>query len=124
MSAAASKCRAGLRRLAANGRIRFASAKAGIQRAGRSTVRRIAKVMAGCPDVKVQIAGHTDSIGSAAYNQALSGRRAEAVRQLLVNRGVPAERISVAALGSSQPLASNANAAGRARNRRIDIRVQ
>jgi len=67
--------------------------------------------------------GHTDSIGTVAYNQKLSVRRAEAVKQHLVSHGVAADRIYISGKGKSQPVASNKTAAGRAQNRRVDIEV-
>lgn len=67
--------------------------------------------------------GHTDSVGTVAYNQKLSVRRAEAVKHYLVSHGVASDRIYVSGKGKSQPVASNKTAAGRAQNRRVDIEV-
>ncbi len=67
--------------------------------------------------------GHTDSIGSDAYNQALSVRRAEAVKAYLVTKGVAANRITASGKGKSQPVADNRTAAGRAQNRRVDVEI-
>jgi len=67
--------------------------------------------------------GHTDSIGSDAYNQALSVRRAEAVKAYLVTKGVAANRITASGKGKSQPVADNRTAAGRAKNRRVDVEI-
>ena len=69
----------------------------------------------------LQIIGHTDSDGDAAYNQQLSEGRARAVANVLISRGVPASRISAIGRGESQPVASNLNAAGKAQNRRVEI---
>lgn len=65
------------------------------------------------------IEGHTDSRGSDAYNQKLSQRRAESVRQYLVDKGVPASRLDAIGKGESSPIADNATAEGRAQNRRV-----
>ena len=73
---------------------------------------------------RVRIEGHTDNRGGANLNQVLSQRRAEAVRDALVERGVDGNRISAVGLGADAPLASNDSAAGRARNRRVDIIVE
>jgi len=67
--------------------------------------------------------GHTDSIGSVAYNQKLSIRRAEAVKAYLVHKGIESNRVYTEGKGKSQPVADNKTAAGRAKNRRVEIEV-
>ncbi len=67
--------------------------------------------------------GHTDSIGTEAYNQKLSIRRAEAVKEYLVSQGVERNRVYTEGKGESQPVASNKTAAGRAQNRRVEVEV-
>ena len=69
----------------------------------------------------IEVAGHTDSVGSAAYNQKLSEQRAQAVANYLVSRGVNRERLMVTGAGANHPIASNATDAGRAENRRVEI---
>jgi OOP family OmpA-OmpF porin len=71
----------------------------------------------------VDLVGHTDSVGSDAYNQRLSERRAMAVKEYLISRGVSPSVIAARGAGESQPVASNATAAGRAQNRRVDVTV-
>ncbi|MEO0356951.1 MAG: OmpA family protein [Pseudomonadota bacterium] len=73
------------------------------------------------PNSTVQIVGHTDNTGSAAYNQGLSQRRAEAVSQVLINNGVPAGRLQSIGRGEDAPVANNLTAEGRAQNRRVEI---
>ena len=75
------------------------------------------------PDLTVRVEGHTDSQGSDAYNQGLSERRAMSVKDVLVRDGVAASRISTIGYGKSRPVASNDTAEGRARNRRVEIKV-
>ncbi|MBZ4336464.1 MULTISPECIES: OmpA family protein [unclassified Corallococcus] len=70
------------------------------------------------------IEGHTDSRGSEDYNDQLSERRAESVRNFLVNQGVPADRIQIRGMGENRPVASNSTAEGRANNRRVEIVVE
>ncbi|WP_298840098.1 OmpA family protein [uncultured Roseobacter sp.] len=69
----------------------------------------------------VQVIGHTDSDGDAAYNQGLSERRAGSVASVLINAGVPGSRIQTIGRGETQPVASNLNAGGKAQNRRVEI---
>ncbi|WP_299151767.1 OmpA family protein [uncultured Tateyamaria sp.] len=73
------------------------------------------------PDSTVQIVGHTDSDGDAAFNQQLSERRANAVADVLLNQGVPFNRVRTFGRGESQPIATNATAEGKAQNRRVEI---
>ncbi len=72
-------------------------------------------------DVKVEVAGHTDSVGTEGYNMGLSLRRAEAVRQYLVGKGIAADRLIVRGYGESRPVADNATADGRFQNRRVEL---
>ena len=65
--------------------------------------------------------GHTDSVGSDAYNQKLSVRRAEAVKAYLVSKGIEKNRVYTEGKGEKQPVADNKTAAGRAKNRRVEI---
>jgi len=73
------------------------------------------------PSLQVQIVGHTDGIGSDAYNMKLSQRRAESVADYLIQNGSRKEYLQVDWKGKREPVASNANAAGRAQNRRVEI---
>ena len=73
-------------------------------------------------DLEMVIAtGHTDSIGTDKYNQRLSERRAESVKQYLVSKGIPASKITTIGKGESQPVATNKTKEGRQKNRRVDI---
>lgn len=67
--------------------------------------------------------GHTDSVGKDAYNQKLSVKRAEAVKAYLVSNGIEANRVYTEGKGEAQPVADNKTAAGRAKNRRVEIEV-
>lgn len=83
----------------------------------------VAKVLAEYNKTLVQITGYTDSTGTLAHNNTLSQNRAAAVSTYLRNRGVAASRISAVGMGPSNPIASNATAAGREQNRRVEIRL-
>ncbi len=71
----------------------------------------------------ITVNGHTDSRGSAAYNQGLSERRAQSVANYLANNGVPASKLTVVGHGESQPIASNNTSQGRAENRRVELDI-
>lgn len=75
------------------------------------------------PDMKVEVAGHTDSVGSDDYNQKLSEGRAQAVMQYFVDNGVPADQLSAKGYGEAQPVADNNTAEGRELNRRVELRI-
>lgn len=75
------------------------------------------------PDVRVEVAGHTDYNNTDAFNQRLSERRAKAVMDYLVSEGVPAARLTAKGYGESQPIADNTTEAGQAKNRRVELRV-
>lgn len=75
------------------------------------------------PNSKVWIEGHTDNVGTGAYNMELATRRAEAVRDLLIKTGVDSKRIAAKGYGESQPIASNDTPEGRQANRRVEVEV-
>lgn len=72
-------------------------------------------------DVNIEVAGHTDSKGSDAYNMKLSQQRADAVRNFLISRGVAADRLTAKGYGEAQPVADNATEEGRFKNRRVEL---
>lgn len=83
---------------------------------GYAEIDRVSKVLADYPQTMVEIQGHTDSSGSEAYNQALSERRADAVRNALSQRGIADDRMTAIGFGESQPVSSSASA-----NRRVTM---
>ena len=86
-----------------------------------SELDRIAASLRQYPETVVRIEGHTDSVGSEQLNMQLSSHRAEAVKNLLVQRGIDSSRMEVVAFGESSPIATNATEAGRQMNRRVVI---
>jgi outer membrane protein OmpA-like peptidoglycan-associated protein len=87
-------------------------------------IDRIAQVMVQYPETQIIVQGHTDSAGSAEYNQRLSEQRAEAVKNLILQRGVSPYRITSMGYGESQPVATNDTPEGRQMNRRVEIRIK
>ncbi len=74
-------------------------------------------------DLKVEVAGHTDSQGAESYNQTLSQQRADAVRQYLISNGASADMLTARGYGEAQPVADNGTREGRAQNRRVELRI-
>jgi len=83
----------------------------------------VADVLMTYPATYVNVIGHADSVGAADYNQRLSERRASAVASDMINRGVLRDRLYVAGMGETQPVADNSTDAGRAANRRVEITI-
>jgi len=83
----------------------------------------IADVLIRYPETRIVVAGHTDSDGSASYNLDLSERRAQSIKNYLVQRGVSSRRIRTVGYGESEPVASNNTERGKARNRRVEIDI-
>jgi len=89
----------------------------------REKLAKVAGILLAYPGLKIQVEGHTDSIGTDEYNQKLSEQRAEAVRTYLTSQSVPGETMTAIGLGKSGPVATNDTAAGRQQNRRVDMVV-
>lgn len=103
--------------------ITFDSGSFTVRSALRSDLNKVADNLLRYPDSSVQIIGHTDSDGEAAYNATLSERRANAVADVLQSGGVTFDRLQTAGRGEDQPVASNLTEEGKARNRRVEIVV-
>jgi outer membrane protein OmpA-like peptidoglycan-associated protein len=101
----------------------FASGKAKLPPNSARAINDLATTLKDNPDSKVVIEGHTDSVGSPTYNQALAMKRAEAVRAALLRYKIDPSRILVGAHGEANPVASNDTSAGRRENRRVDVTV-
>jgi outer membrane protein OmpA-like peptidoglycan-associated protein len=103
------------------GDVLFDTNQAELKTGGMRSVEKLGSFMKQYPQRKVLVEGFTDSVGSDSSNQALSGRRADAVRMALVNSGVAADRVTTQGYGESYPVAGNDNASGRQLNRRVEI---
>lgn len=97
---------------------------AALRSSSRDELREMATVFNRYPDTTIVVQGHTDSTGSAAYNQRLSERRANSVTNYLENIGVRGSRVDAYGYGESRPKASNATSSGRQQNRRVEIYVR
>ena len=91
---------------------------------GKATLDGVAQTLRNQEDLKAEIAGHTDSVGSEAFNTLLSQQRAEAVRAYLIEKGIAGERMTAVGYGELEPVASNDTDEGRRANRRVEFRIR
>jgi outer membrane protein OmpA-like peptidoglycan-associated protein len=103
--------------------INFAYNSANVEPQFRTTLDRVASVLADYDQTYIDVYGHTDSTGSDSYNQGLSERRAMSVADYLSGHGVKPARIATRGFGETQPIASNETEEGRAANRRVEIKI-
>lgn len=99
----------------------FATDSTAVSGVSRNELNIVAQSLNKYPNTTVNVIGHTDNVGAAAYNLDLSQRRAQAVSSVLINGGVSPSRIRSIGRGEDQPIASNLNAQGRQANRRVEI---
>jgi outer membrane protein OmpA-like peptidoglycan-associated protein len=102
--------------------VTFEAGRSALQHEAFAILNQVATSLAANPEVRVEIAGHTDNAGGARSNQVLSQARADAVRAYLARRGVSPARMVSRGYGETQPVASNATPEGRAENRRVELR--
>jgi outer membrane protein OmpA-like peptidoglycan-associated protein len=108
-----------------SGAVIFASGKSELLPSAENKLSEVAAALSSDDSkAKIVVEGHTDSTGAADMNQELSIKRASAVRDALVSRGVKADRVRVEGFGASRPVADNSSQAGRANNRRVEIVIQ
>ena len=104
----------------ANG-FHFDSGKAILSQNSKNTLDKLAVVLKKYPDTNLLVDGHTDSDGSESFNKSLSYKRANAVGDYLKSKGIPSSHFTVNGEGESNPIASNETAAGKAKNRRVEL---
>lgn len=97
--------------------------KSVIKPEGKEALTKLVKTMSNVSLEVVIVVGHTDAIGTSAYNMKLGARRAEAVRAFLISNGIEKNRVYTESKGESNPIADNKTAQGRAKNRRVEIEV-
>jgi len=108
-----------------NGGVLFAFSQATLLTTARAKLDQVAEALKDqSPEKRMVVEGHTDSLGSDAVNRPLSQRRAGAVRDYLISRGVAPEKVTAVGLGSSRPLLDNTNPENRANNRRVEIVIR
>jgi OOP family OmpA-OmpF porin len=105
--------------------VKFDFNKSDVKESSQADIKSLADFMKQYPQTTTTVEGHTDAIGSDAYNQGLSERRANAVRDVLVNQhGIDSVRVSSVGYGESRPVADNGSESGRAINRRVEAEVE
>lgn len=104
--------------------VNFAFDSAELRPQGEMTLNEVASRLRENPDLRVRIEGHTDSVGSNEYNQGLSQRRAESVRDYLMSQGIAGNRMTATGYGEERPVATNDTDEGRSLNRRVEIHRQ
>ena len=101
--------------------VNFKSGTAELLPEARTSLDKVAATLGKLPELKVEVAGHTDSVGDPGQNQRLSSQRAETVAKYLVGKGVPAERLTAKGYGQEKPIAENTSPAGKRKNRRVEL---
>lgn len=107
-----------------SGGVLFQSAKSTLLPSAQVKLNQVAKALMSVRERNIIVEGHTDSQGSESYNQGLSQRRADSVRDYLVQQGYPGDRIQSHGMGKGSPIANNASPEGRANNRRVEIVIE
>ncbi len=103
------------------GDVLFDTGKASLKAGAMRTMDKLADFLGANPERRILVEGHTDSVGSEDYNQALSERRARSVLNAIGERGISRDRIEIEGLGEAYPVASNDDAYGRQQNRRVEV---
>jgi outer membrane protein OmpA-like peptidoglycan-associated protein len=121
---AAAQCQTALSGLAAAENVKFDTGSAKVSDVSKALIGKIGATLARCAETRIEIAGHTDSVGDPSANKTLSQRRAESVADLLKSGGANAARLTAVGYGQEKPVASNDTPEGRAENRRIEFLVK
>jgi outer membrane protein OmpA-like peptidoglycan-associated protein len=105
------------------GDVLFDTGKYNLRPEAKEKLAKLSGIVLGHPGLNLAVEGHTDNVGSDAMNQKLSEQRAESVRSYLIDQGLPPGSVSAQGFGKSSPVADNSTAAGRRKNRRVEIVV-
>ena len=117
-------CRGAIAKLVADNPVRFKRGSAQLEHDGVKALGAIAQALKACPGVHIVAEGHADIEGSADYNQRLSLKRAQVVKDYMIEAGVAADAIETAGFGTTRPVAPNSMAHTRAKNRRTEILIR
>lgn len=101
----------------------FATNKSELLPESRAELNKLVKFLKSMTDITIEISGHTDNVGTDAYNNVLSNDRANAVYNYLINNGIPSERLSYKGYGKTKPIDTNDTEEGRANNRRTEFKI-
>ena len=104
--------------------VTFEFNKARLRPDSKTVLDTVVEIMKRYPDMQVEVAGHTDNVGTDAYNQKLSERRAQAVRQYLIDAGIASGNMTAVGYGEKEPIATNDTDEGRELNRRVELRIK
>ncbi len=107
-----------------SGGVLFRSAESTLLPSAKVKLDSVTKALLSVSERNIIVEGHTDSRGSESYNQDLSQRRADTVREYIVERGYPADRVQSHGMGKGSPIANNTSSEGRANNRRVEIVIE
>ncbi|MFL5773273.1 MAG: OmpA family protein [Flavisolibacter sp.] len=102
----------------------FATASARLLKVSNQSLNEVAEIMKEDPNLKLDIEGHTDNVGKANYNLTLSQNRANSVRAYFISKGIDASRLQATGYGMTKPVADNKTSAGRAKNRRVEMKLK
>jgi OOP family OmpA-OmpF porin len=103
--------------------VRFENNSAELTSGSSEQLDKAVAAMKEYPHIRVEVQAHSDSSGAASYNQALSEKRAGSVRDYMVSKGIAADRLTAKGYGEDQPIASNDTREGRAKNRRVELKI-
>jgi OOP family OmpA-OmpF porin len=103
--------------------ITFKTNSANLTKKSYDVLDRAVQVLGDYPDTRIEISGHTDNVGKDEYNKELSQKRADAVKEYFVNKGIKAERLTAIGFGMEKPIADNKTKAGKAKNRRTEFKL-
>jgi outer membrane protein OmpA-like peptidoglycan-associated protein len=103
--------------------IQFATGSTRLLTTATKELDKLVDILNEHPDFRISIEGHTDNTGQAAFNQTLSEKRANAVKDYLVKKGISEDRLNAAGFGQTQPIEDNKTSKGRAANRRVDFKL-
>lgn len=106
------------------GDVLFATGSAELLGGANDNLDKLVKFLNQYPERRVQVEGHTDNVGSAEYNQGLSQRRADSVKNYLIQQGIASQRLSASGMGMARPASNNDTATGRQQNRRVEIIIE